>query len=112
MKNPLSQKLFLKVENCRVLHNDIKQQLLFEISEIDRLIDSYKLLLKLTEEKEPDNIETAALATVLHSFYNGAEKLFLIILKTEQISLNKHQWYSELLQDMTTPTVTRKAVIS
>ncbi len=51
------------------MYFEYKERILFEISEIDKLIMTYELLLTHVQHKKPDNIELAALATVLHSFY-------------------------------------------
>jgi thiamine kinase-like enzyme len=47
-----------------------------EIELIDELIVSHKQLLDKVETSIPNRIEISALATVLHSFYNGVENIF------------------------------------
>jgi hypothetical protein len=55
-------------------------QIRFEVESIDRLLfNSYAELLGLVQRKEPTLAEMAALASVLHSFYNGVENIFLSI---------------------------------
>lgn len=57
-----------------MLANNIKVMIKDSISDIDKLFDTYDLLLSLVKQKEPDAIELAAIATVIHSFYNGILK--------------------------------------
>jgi len=54
---------------------------MFEIDQIDKLIEQTDPLLKLCKLKDPDFIEKSAMAAVLHSFYNGIESIFLIVDK-------------------------------
>ncbi|NLW55485.1 MAG: hypothetical protein GX050_02470 [Firmicutes bacterium] len=59
----------------------IKSQIQFQIQQIDKLLKMYSQLLKECREKEPDLVEITAIASVLHSFYNGLENIFEIIAK-------------------------------
>jgi len=74
-------------------------QIRFEVESIDRLLlNSYADLLGLVQRKEPNLTEMAALASVLHSFYNGVETIFLSVAK----ELDKQEpagagWHKELL---------------
>ena len=52
-----------------------------QIEQMNELIESYRNLLDITLEKDPDLIEVSALGSVLHSFYNGIEGIFTIIAK-------------------------------
>ena len=84
----------------------------FEIKSINRLLfESYASLLELPQRKEPDLVEMTALASVLHSFYNGVENIFLYIakefLKEEPTS---ERWHRELLDKMTDTTRNRKSI--
>jgi hypothetical protein len=51
------------------LNNGLKEKILFEISQIDKLLNDSKPLLDLYKLKTPDFIEMSAGALVLHSFY-------------------------------------------
>jgi hypothetical protein len=53
----------------------------FEISEIDLFFESYSPLLEKAREKKIKAVETLALASLLHTFYNCVENIFLIIEK-------------------------------
>jgi len=57
------------------LDNTLKTKLLFEISQIDKLLNDSKPLLDLYKIKTPDFIEISAGAMVLQSFYNGIENI-------------------------------------
>lgn len=61
--------------------NKVISQVEFELSQIEQLFESYTDLLKRVKERSPDLIEVTALASVLHSFYNGLENTFLSIAK-------------------------------
>ena len=57
--------------------------------------------------------ETTAVASVLHSFYNGVENIFLRISKEigESVPAGE-RWHRDLLTRMTNPVSGRAAVIS
>lgn len=91
----------------------IESQIRFEIQQIDKLFDIYGTLLTSCGHKEPDLVEITAMASVLHSFYNGLEKLFEIIAKRiDDRPFLGEQWHKNLLSEMATPTPRRNPVIS
>jgi len=95
-----------------VLPEDIKNKIKFEINEIDREFISYKLLFDLIKLRTPDLIEMTALASVLHSFYNGVENIFLLIAKKVDRNIPSGlKWHNELLKQMTVKTENRQEVI-
>jgi len=63
------------------LNNALKIKLLFEISQIDKLLNESSPLINLCKLKEPDFIELSACAMILHSFYNGIENILILIFK-------------------------------
>lgn len=84
-----------------MLHEDWKYKISFEMKEIDRLIDSYSVLLDYVKSQTPELIEMTAMATVLHSFYNGIEKIFSIIGKEIDGNLpDGTKWHRDLLIQM------------
>jgi hypothetical protein len=88
-------------------------QIEFEIGQIDLLLENYAELLEQVKQDEPSLVEITALASVLHSFYNGLENIFLSIAKRidTQVPTGAH-WHRELLTRMTKPTPARQAVLT
>ena len=80
---------------------DLKQAILDAVEDINDLLTSYEPLLIRIKQKEPDNIELAALGTVLHSFYNGVEGIFLLISKQiDSETPSDSSWHQTLLNQM------------
>jgi len=88
-------------------------QIRFEVQQIDTLLESYKSLLAKCKEKEPDLIEITAIASVLHSFYNGIENMFLSITRRiDNIVPSGSHWHRDLLTRMTEDIDVKQSVIS
>lgn len=95
-----------------MLHETTRDKLYFEIKEIDRLLKDVEPLILLCKNKKPDLIETMAAATVLHSFYNGIENIFLIIAKEVDGKLpSGKKWHKTLLEQMGEITDARNKII-
>lgn len=89
-----------------------RSKLRHETAQVDELLSSYSPLLKLAAARSPDLTEITAIATVLHSFYNGIENIFGIIAKeVDQHFPKGNAWYRELLDQMTRSSNARAAVI-
>lgn len=96
-----------------MLPEDVKKKIVFEISEIDREFESYRMLFDLVKLRAPDLVEMTALASVLHSFYNGLESVFVLISKKIDGHIPSGQkWHVEILNQMSVKTDTRKEIIS
>ena len=81
------------------MDENAKVKIKHEISRIERLLFDVKPLLDLCKLKEPDIIEIAASAQVLHSFYNGVESLIVLIFKNINIELPKSiKWHKTLFE--------------
>lgn len=95
-----------------VSYKEIVKQITFELNEIESLIQLYKgELFELN--REPTLVELTALASVLHSFYSGMEKIFLIIAKKiDKNSPHDINWHKTLLFRMAIENESREAVIS
>ena len=79
------------------LDSKLKAKILFEVSQIEKLLNESKPLLDLCKLKYPDFIEMSAAALLLHSFYNGIENLVIQILKDYNEELPKgNKWHIEL----------------
>jgi hypothetical protein len=77
------------------------------------LLDSYQTLFSKVEESSPDLVELAAFASILHSFYNGIENIFQIIIKKIDLEIvDDAQWHKEILRKMSEPNKKRDSVIS
>ena len=88
-------------------------QINFEIGQIDHLLEAYAVVLEKAQVVEPDLVETTAVASVLHSFYNGLENIFLSIAKgVDSVVPNTPKWHRDLLTQMTRPTLSRGQVLT
>ena len=95
-----------------MLPDRIKEDIEFELGEIDSLFELYeKELLDL--EKSLNLVELTALASVLHSFYNGIENILLIIAKHIDKDIpSDFEWHKSLLEQMVKKNKHRKAVLT
>lgn len=88
-------------------------QVSFEIEQIDHLLVAYAELWDRIQRRPPDLVEVAAMAAVLHWFYNGLENIFLSIAKEfDQRVPSGAQWHRDLLAQMSGATASRSHVIS
>jgi len=95
------------------LRERLRGEVQFEIEQIDELLGSYEDLLNRVATGEPDLIEITALASILHSFYNGVENIFVRISKEiDQTVQAGERWHREVLNRMTVPAGSRTAVVS
>ncbi len=92
---------------------EVIAQVKFEIEQIDQLFQFYVDLLAQARKVQPNLVEVTALASVLHSFYNGLENIFLSIAKGMDANIPEGaQWHRDLLDQMTTSTSNRKSVLT
>ena len=85
----------------------------FQVEQIDELLRVYARLFKDCREKKPELLEITALGSVLHSFYNGLENIFLLIAKEIDGAIpSGSQWHQELLLEMAKANTKRGKVIS
>ena len=95
------------------MDNGLKAKVLFEISQIDKLLNDSKPLLNLCKIKVPDFIELSACAMVLHSFYNGIENILILIFKYYGKHLpNSSKWHIELLDRAFVTDENRKQIFA
>jgi len=83
----------------------------FELAQIEQLLEVYADLFTRVQQRSPDLVEITAVASVLHSFYNGLENIFLAIAKgcDHQVPAGA-QWHRDLLVQMTRVTEHRSKV--
>jgi hypothetical protein len=92
--------------------DQIAEKIEFELEEINSLFELYKDELRAINQK-PNLMELTAFAGVLHSFYNGVEKIFLVIAKNIDKKIpDDSKWHKTLLSQMTTDNESRCAVLS
>ena len=94
-------------------HNKAISSIKFELNQMEKHLNSYENLIRKAKSKKPDLIEMTALASVLHSFYNGVENMFVAVAK----NIDKHvpegsNWPKELLKQMLERNEAREPVIS
>ena len=95
-----------------MLPDRIKEDIEFELGEIDSLFQLYEKEL-LDMEKSLNLVELTALASVLHSFYNGIENTLLIIAKYIDKNIpSDFEWHKSLLEQMAKENKHRKAVLT
>ena len=84
-----------------------------EIKQLERLFAEYDDFLRYLKREEPNKIELMAIASILHSFYNGLENVFRSVAKNLDHQIpSGHQWHQELLSQMTRATDRRTALLS
>jgi hypothetical protein len=95
------------------LANSVASRVQLDIQQIDQLLSTYQELLDQARQRPPNLIEMTAIASVLHSFYNGIENIFLSIAR----GVDHHvptgaQWHRDLLIQMSRETENRPLIIS
>lgn len=95
------------------LHKQVVSEIVFEIGQIDQLLNVYAELLHRVQERDPDTVEIAAVATVLHSFYTGLENVFTSVAKGIDNSVpSGGQSHRDLLRQMSQETELRMPLVS
>lgn len=95
------------------MREKLAAQIEFEVRQIDQLLASYGDLLAKLPKENPDLIERTALASVLHSFYNGLENVFVRIARElGQSPPGGDQWHRDLLRSMAAPSFAGPAPLS
>jgi hypothetical protein len=94
-------------------HKNVSSLLRFEIEQINQLLKTYHDLFEKSRKEEPDLLEVTAIASVLHSFYNGLENIFSTIAKNiDDRFPNGQFWHRDLLIQMSEENENRKSVLS
>jgi hypothetical protein len=108
-----SRAIWKREENCSRLAEKVISQVDLEVKQIDQLLESYADLLKRVQKNTPDLVEVTAVASVLHSFYNGLENIFLAIAKGIDADVpTGSQWHRDLLIQMMESTASRGPVLT
>jgi hypothetical protein len=89
------------------------KQIEFEIIQIDKLLHSYMPLFEECKINTPDLFNITAMSSVLHSFYNGVEKILIFIAKDiDKKEPDGSRWHADLLLQMNESSYSRGMVIS
>jgi len=92
---------------------ELQDEIGLELSQLRSLLDTFSPLLLKVAITPPDAIEIAALAGMLHSFYNGVENILKrIAVHSGETLPASTSWHSELLESMAAPGSSRPAVIT
>ena len=91
----------------------LRKQVAVEMEQIRQLLETYRPLLEKCATATPDVIERAALAAMLHAFYNGIENIFhRVSVEVDGESLKGELWHRQLLERMAQSGKNRPAVVS
>ena len=91
------------------LHSAIRA----EIEDLNRELSSVQPLFAKLAIFEPNAIEIRAVAATLHAFYNGIERILLLISKhIDEVVPVSATWHRDLLNAMAGPTDGRSPIIS
>ena len=94
-------------------HKNVSSLLRFEMEQINQLLQTYHDLLEKSRIEEPNLLEVTAIASVLHSFYNGLENIFSTIAKKIDDRFPTGQfWHRDLLIQMSEENEKRNAILS
>jgi hypothetical protein len=92
---------------------ELKKQVETERSQLHRILETHRGLLERCREIQPTADELAALAAILHAFYNGVENIFKrIAVALDGGAPQGEFWHSELIERMATPSKKRPALLS
>lgn len=92
---------------------ELKKQIETERSQLRRILDTHQGLLERCRTTNPTADELAALAAILHAFYNGVENIFKRIAIALDGSVPQGEfWHSELIERMASPAKKRPALLS
>ena len=105
--------IYYRKEIYCVFTEKIQEKIKIELANIDKEIEVFNLLLKKISSKEPDNIEIRSIASILHSFYNGVEKIFNLILENYNKEKPKGEdSHRKLLSILSNKTNSRDFILS
>lgn len=95
------------------MRNKAISQIRFEIQQIEQLFETYSGLLERVRRETPGMIEITAIASVMHSFYNGLENIFRSIAREIDADIpTGDRWHRDILTKMTESTDFRPPVLS
>jgi len=91
----------------------LNKLILFEITQIDKLINKYSALFEDLKYREPNFNEIDSAAIASHSFYNGIEKIFdMIAGQLDKFTPEGGRTHQELLNNICSANDSRPAIIN
>lgn len=94
------------------MHKELCEAVKFQINEIDRLFEEYDLFFQDMNYDNPDLLQITVMSNILHSFYNGVEKIFEMISKDiDNFVAVGNKSHQELLDNIYTNNIRRRAII-
>ncbi|MCI0496531.1 hypothetical protein L0Z72_16130 [candidate division KSB1 bacterium] len=93
--------------------HELKEEIDLELAMLKKHLSDCSPLRKITLSRPPDHIESMALGSMLHAFYNGIENIFKrVTLHCDKGAPRGQVWHRQLLNSMVKAEQTRPAVIS
>jgi len=94
------------------LHDELKEQVKFQISEVDKLFEEYNLFFQNVNYDAPSLVDVTVIGSIIHSFYNGIENIFERISKEiDNFEPTGNKTHQELLKNVYTANEKRVSVI-
>lgn len=95
------------------MSSDLRQDIFDSIEDINDLLTTYEELFSKVKQEKPDVVELAALGSVLQSFYNGVEGIFILVAKQIDRQMpSDNAWHQTLLNKVLESTDNRDVVIT
>jgi len=93
--------------------DELRRQIDVERLQLRRLLETHAGLLAKCRTSEPTVDELAALAAILHAFYNGIENIFKRVAVTLDGGPPAGRfWHADLIEAMSNPKPNRPALLS
>ncbi len=93
--------------------HEAQEKVEFELGQLRRLVEYTADLIDASSREIPGSTEISALSAYLHSFYNGVENVFKqTARRIDGALLRSRSWHLDLLEQMSTATNERPALLS
>jgi len=91
--------------------SDLREEIELELAQLQQLLEKFRPLLTCSGNRIPTNIETLAVAGLLHAFYTGIENLFKrVSIHLDGGPPSGAAWHSQILDSIAKPSSNRPAV--
>ena len=96
-----------------MLPDNVRDKIQFEFQSIEKELAAVSTLFDDLSSREPDFIQLRAIASSLHAFYNGVERILMVIIKSIDGEVPEgERWHSELLNNTIQANPLRARIIS